>query len=165
MHGTRIVHRFVGHAGRHRAIADHCDDIGALAGKCVGDRHAEPGRYRSRGMRRAKRIEFTLGAFGEAGQAATPAQSPDPVAPSGQYLMRIGLMANVPNQPVVRRIENIMQGNRELDHAQSRAEMAARHRDRVDRLAAQFVRDLGEIAFIQAPQIGGRGDHVEQGSR
>jgi len=29
-------------------------------------------------------------------------------------------------------------------------EMAARHRDRVDRLASQFVGHLGEIAFIQA---------------
>ena len=76
--------------------------------------------------------------------------------------MRIGLVADIPNQPVVRRIENIMQGNRELDHAESRPEMAARHRDRVDRLATQFVGHLGEIAFIQAPQIGGRGDRVEQ---
>ena len=33
------------------------------------------------------------------------------------------MVANVPNQPVVRRIENIMQGNRKLDHAKARAEM------------------------------------------
>ena len=67
MHGARIVHCFIGHAGGHRAIADHGDDIGPLARKRVGDRHAESGRNRSGGMGRAKRIVFALGAFGEAG--------------------------------------------------------------------------------------------------
>ncbi len=104
-------------------------------------------------MRGAKRIVFALGALGEPRQAAAPAQGPDPVAPPGENLVRIGLVANVPNQPVVRRIENIMKGNRKLDNAKPRAEMAARHRDRIDRLGAQFVRDLGEIGLLQAPQI------------
>jgi hypothetical protein len=39
--------------------------------------------------------------------------------------VRIGLMANVPDQPVLRCVEDIVQGHRELDHAQTRAEMAA----------------------------------------
>ena len=155
MHRASIVHRFIGHAGGHRTIADDGDDVGPLARQRVGHRHAKPGGNRSGRMRRAERIVFAFGAFGEAGQAATPAQGSDPVAPAGEYLMGIGLVADVPNYPVIRRIENIMQGNRELDHAQSRAEMTARYGDRVDRLSAQFVGDLSEISFVQAPQIGG----------
>ena len=117
MHRAGIVHRLIGHAGGHRAIADHRDDIGSLAGERIGHRHAEAGRNRRGGMRRAKRIVFALGALGEAGQAAASAQGPDSVAPSGQDLVRIGLVADVPDQPVARRIEDIMQGNRQLDDA------------------------------------------------
>ncbi len=41
IHRAGIVHGLVGHAGRHRAVTDHCDDISLLAGKIAGDGHAE----------------------------------------------------------------------------------------------------------------------------
>ena len=49
----------------------------------------------------------------------------DAIAPPGQDLVRIGLMADVPDQPVARRIEHRVEGNRQLDHAERGAEMAA----------------------------------------
>ena len=58
-------------------------------------------------MRRAERVVFALGALGEAGQAAALAQGADAVAPAGQDLVRIGLVADVPDQPVVRRVEEL----------------------------------------------------------
>ena len=51
-------------------------------------------------------------------------------------------MADVPDQPVARRVEDIVQRDRELDDAEPGAEMAAGHRHRVDGLGAQFVGDL-----------------------
>ena len=39
-----IVHRLVGHAGRHRAIADDRDDVVVVVREVAGDRHAETGR-------------------------------------------------------------------------------------------------------------------------
>ena len=164
MHGARIVHRLVGHAGGHRAIPDYGDDVGLLGRQRVSHGHSESGGDRRRGMRGAKRIVFTLGAFGEPRQAAAPPQGPDTVAPAGENLMRIGLVANVPNQTVARCIENIMKGYRKLDHAKPGTEMAARHRDRIDRLDTQFGCDLGEIGLLQPPQIGGRRDRVEKRS-
>ena len=68
------------------------------------------------------------------------------VAPAGQDLVRIGLVADVPDQPVVRRVEDVVQGHGELDHAQAGAEMPAGHRDRVDRLLPQLGRQLHEAA-------------------
>ena len=97
-----IVHRLIGHAGRHGAVADHGDDIVLLAVEVARHRHAEAGRNRGRGMRGAERVVFALGALGEAGQAAALAQRADAVAPAGEDLVRIGLMADVPDQPVGR---------------------------------------------------------------
>ena len=113
-------------------------------------------------MRGAERIVFALGAFGEAGQPAALAQRADAVAPAGQNLVRIGLMADVPDQPVVRRVEDVMQRNRKLDDAQARAEMPARDRDGIDRLLTQFVGDLAQLARFEAAQVTRHLDLVEQ---
>ena len=72
-------------------------------------------------------------------------------------------MADVPDQPVARGVEHIMQRDRELDHAQARAEMAAGDRDRVDGFLAQFVGQLGKVFFRKTPQVFRNADLVEQG--
>ncbi len=71
-------------------------------------------------MRRAERVVFALGALGEAGQAAALAQRADAVAPAGQDLVRIGLVADVPDQPVARRVEDVVQRDGQLDDAEAR---------------------------------------------
>ena len=76
-------------------------------------------------MRRAERVVFALGALGEAGEAALLAQRADAVAAAGQDLVRIGLVADVPDQPVVRRVEDVVQRDSQLDDAEPGAEMAA----------------------------------------
>ena len=40
------------------------------------------------------------------------------VAPPGQNLVRVSLMADVPDQPVVRRVEGVVHRHGQLDRAQ-----------------------------------------------
>ena len=94
----------------------------------------------------AEGVVLALGAPGEAGQAAALAQRADAVAPAGQDLVRVGLVADVPDQPVARRVEDVVQRDRQLDDAEPGAEMAAGDRDGVDRLGAQLVGDLRAAA-------------------
>ena len=101
-------------------------------------------------MGRAERVVFAFRALGETGEAAALTQSSDPVAPSGQDLVRIGLMADVPDDAVSRRVENIVQRHSQFDHAEACAQMPAGHRHRADRLGAQFFGDLGEVALAAA---------------
>ena len=104
-------------------------------------------------MRRAERVVFALGAAGEAGEAAALAQGADAVAPAGEDLVRIGLVADVPDQPVMRRVEHRVQRHRQLHHPERRAEMPARHRHRVDRLRPQLVRHRAQLLGGKIPQI------------
>src|SRR5229473_3096352 len=67
--------------------------------------------------------------------------------------MRVGLMADVPDQLVIGRVENIVKGDRQFDHAETRTEMAARYRDRADRLGAQFICNLLKVSRIDTTQI------------
>ena len=57
----------------------------------------------------AERIVIALGALGETGQPAAGAQRADAVAAAGQDLVRIGLMADVPDQAVARGVEDVVQ--------------------------------------------------------
>ncbi len=114
-------------------------------------------------MRRAERVIFALGALGEAGEAAAHAQRADAVAPAGQDLVRIALMPDVPDQLVLGRVEHIMDGCGELDHAEPGAQMAASDADRADRLLPQFVGQLPELIGGEATQIGGFMHLIEQG--
>ena len=67
-----VVHRLVGHARAHRAVADHRDALARRARQLVGHGKAERRADRGRGMRRAERIVFALAALGEAATARRP---------------------------------------------------------------------------------------------
>ncbi|MGA3308517.1 MAG: hypothetical protein ABSD08_07880 [Xanthobacteraceae bacterium] len=164
IHRARIVHGLIGHAGRHGAVADDGDDVVRLAFEIAGDRHAEAGGDRGRGMRGAERIIFALGALGETGQAAALTQRADAVASAGENLVRIGLVTDVPNEPIGRRVEHVVQRHGQLDHAEPGAEMAAGDRNGVDGLLPQLIGKLAQLAFFEPPEVAWRVDKVEQRS-
>ena len=113
-------------------------------------------------MRGAERIVIALAALGEAGEAAACAQRADAVAASGQDLVRVGLMANVPDQAVARGVEGVMDGGGQFDHAEAGAEMAAGHRDGIDGFLAQFVGDLPNLLDLEPAQVFRRADGVKK---
>ena len=80
----------------------------------------------------------------------------DAIAAAGQDLVRIALVADVPDQAVARRVEEPVQRNRELDDAEARAEMAARCRDRLDQIGTQLVRDVRELRLRDLAEVIGR---------
>src|SRR5882672_9811811 len=104
-------------------------------------------------MRGAKGIVFALAPLGETGKASALTHRTHASAASGQDLVRIGLMADIPDDLVLRRIEDAVQGHGELDDAEASAEMAAGDRNRVDKLVAQFFGGLPKLALFQAPQF------------
>ena len=72
-------------------------------------------------------------------------------------------MADVPDQAIARRVEQIVQRDRQLDDAEARTEVPARGRDRFDQVGAQLVRDVFELRFRQLAEIFGRVDAREMG--
>ena len=132
-----------------------------------------PSRSRATAMPRPAEIEveecaapngsYSLSvALGEARQAAALAQGADAVAPAGEDLVRIGLVADVPDQTVARRVEHVVQRDRQLDDAEPGAEMAAGDRDGVDRLLAQLVGELAQLGVFEAAQLVRCANAVEQ---
>ncbi len=96
-------------------------------------------------MRRAEGVVFALASLGETRQPAALTQGTDAIASACQDFVRIGLMAHVPDEAVVRRVEDVVDGDRQLDDAQPRPQMAARDRDGVDGFGAQLVGKLFQL--------------------
>src|SRR5690349_17284398 len=113
-------------------------------------------------MRSAEHVVLALRAFGEAGEAAALAQRADAIAAARQNFVRIALVADVPDQSVVRRVEHIMQRHGELDHAKACAEMAAGLRHSVDGFLPQFLSELRQLCRIKLPQFRRSADSIEQ---
>ena len=80
----------------------------------------------------------------------------------GEDLVRVGLMADVPEDLVARRVEQRVQRDGDLDRAEVRAEVAADLTDGVDDVAADLVCDLLELFVAQAVEVLGLVDVVEQ---
>ena len=159
---SRIVHGLIGHARAHGAVADDGHDAVVAAGLIAGRAEAQRRRDRGRGVGRAERVVFAFGPLGEARQTAALAQGADAVAPAGEDLVRIGLVADVPDQDVLGRLIDMVQRHRQLDHPQACAQMAAGLRDGVDGLGAELVSDLLELRHAIAADVGGRRDLIQQ---
>src|SRR5690606_26308615 len=82
----------------------------------------------------------------------------DAVAASGEDLVRVGLVADVPDQQLPGRVVEVMQGDGQLDHAQAGAEVATAAADRLDQVATQLLRDRGQLGLVEAAQVHGRID-------
>jgi hypothetical protein len=98
-------------------------------------------------------VVLALRSPGEAADAVDLTERSEAVEPAGQQLVGVGLVAGVPDDPVARRVEDPVQGDRQLDDAERLAEVAAGLRDGRD----DGLPDLGgegrELTLGQAAQV------------
>ena len=113
----------------------------------------------------AKIVIFALGALGEPGQPVFLAQCADAVAAAGQDLVRIALVPDIKDHPVMRCVEDLVDGDRQLDDAEARTQMPAGPRDCIDHLRAQFCCQLRQILVVDPLQIIGIGYLIEKRGR
>src|SRR5690606_38812701 len=110
----------------------------------------------------AKGVVLAFAASREGGKTVLLAQAGHLFATPGEDLVRIGLMANVPDQTVVRRIEDVMQCDGQLDDAEARAEVPAGLADAIEQFKAQLVGEPFEFRLAQTPQLRRRGGAVKE---
>ena len=115
-------------------------------------------------MRGAEGVELALGAARKARHAAVLAQRRHVLAPAREDLVRIGLVADVPDEAVVGRVEHVVQRDRQLDGAQVRGQVPAGARDRLEHVCAQLV---GQRAELRARSSARRsaGDWIDRTTR
>ena len=150
-------------AAREAAVAHDRDDFVLLAPEVPGDRHAERRGDRRRGVRRAEDVVLGFRAVREAREPARLADRLETVAPAGQDLVRIRLVAHVPDEEVLRRVEHVVERDGQLDRAEAGREVPARLGDGVDDERAELVREERQLLGRQRAQVARPVHLVEKG--
>src|SRR5881296_667200 len=111
------------------AVTDHRHDMALLlagfAFQFRALRHAERGAHRSTRMGGAEGVVLALAATREAGNPSAHAYAAHRFAAAGENLVRIGLVSHVPDDAVVRRVEDVVQRDGQLDRPQIGGQVAA----------------------------------------
>ena len=76
--------------------------------------------------------------------------------------MHVRLVTGIPQQDVARGVEDAMQGERQLDHAEVGAQVAARDRDRIDDERADLAGEGGQLLVAEVSDVCRTGDLLEQ---
>ena len=121
-----VVERFPRHAAGQRAVADERDDVPVLTSQVVRLGEAVCVRQRRRRVGVLDDVVLGLGLARIAGQATLLPQGVEVGSATGEDLVDVRLVAGVEHDPVVRRVEDPMDGDGQLDHAEVGAEVAAR---------------------------------------
>ena len=108
-----------------------------------------------------KGVIAALAASRETAQTAQLAIGGEGVATLGDDLMGIGLVSDVPNQLIVRGVENVVDCRCQLHRTQTRTKMTGIYGALLDDVASQFVAIACEFVCVERAQIGRRVDLVE----
>jgi hypothetical protein len=119
-------------------------------GEPFRDRQARPG------MTAIEDVVRRFRATREPADAIELTERPEPLEPSGQELVRVGLVARVPDDPIAWRLEQPMERDGQFDDAERRAEMAAGVRHGPDDRVPDLDRQLGQLELVEATKVGWR---------
>ena len=72
----------------------------------------------------------------------------------GQQLVRVALVADIPDQAVIGEVVQVVQGNREFDHSHARTEVTTGHRHGVHDDLAQLGTQCGQLLTRELLEVG-----------
>ncbi len=159
--GGDVVQRLPGHAAGEGAVTDDGDHVVVAVEDLVGLGDAVGPAEHCGGVAVLDDVVLGLGLRGVAGQAALHLQLREVLA-SGEQLVHVGLVAGVPEHLVLRRVEDAVQGEGELHHAEVGAEVAAGLGDGVDEEGADLLCQPAQLFQAEPVQIARSRDAGQQ---
>ena len=79
----------------------------------------------------------------------------------GQQLVRVTLVADIPDQAVIGEVVQVVQGNREFDHPHAGTEVTTGHRDGIHDDLAQLGAQVGQLLTWQFLEVDWVVDQIE----
>ena len=150
-----VVQPLEGQTAAHAAVADYGHDLPAvLATPMCCDSHSQCCRDAVGSMPAGKGVVLALVGRRERAKAAQVPVGGESLPPARQYLVACCLMPHVPDDAVVGRVEDIVQGHRELHHAQATGKVAGVAGHFANDFQPQLVADLRQRLDGQTPKVG-----------
>ena len=158
-----LVDRLERDAAGHRPVSDHGDDLSVLAvtgAHRLLDSHGVADR--GGGVPRAHDVVARLVNGAERRQALVAPDRLQLIAATGQDLVRIGLVAHVPEDLVARRVQQRVQRDGDLARPEVGAEVATDLPHRVDDVGADLLGQRLQLVVVETVQVLGLVDSVEE---
>jgi hypothetical protein len=105
-------------------------------------------------MPAVEHVVVRFAAAGEAADAVELAERVETLEAAGQQLVRVGLVAGIPDDAIARRLQETVQRQRELDHPQRRTEVPAGLGHGLNDRFAQLAGELFELGLVEAAEVG-----------
>ena len=162
--GGDVVQRLPGHPAGQCPVTDDGDHGPVrLAAQLVRLGQPVGVGQAGRGVRVLHQVVLGLGLARVTGQPAALPQRAELRDPSGQQLVHVGLVPGIEDDAVLRRVEDPVDRDRELHHAEVRAEVAAGPGGRLDQQIADLPGQAGELILAESLQVLGAVDALQQG--
>ena len=145
-------------------VADDGHRLAALFGvdQIVSGLEAQHGRDAGPRVPGDEQVINTLCRVRVAHQAPLAADRVELRIAPGHELMRVNLMARVPDQPVLREVEHLMQGDAQLDHAEVAGEVRRAVADDLAQRIADFLGQLDQLGIAHRLEFRRRCDQGQQ---
>ena len=157
-----VVEGLPGHAAGQGAVTDDGDHVAVVAADGVRLGEAVGVGQRGGGVGVLHDVVVGLGLARVAADAALLAQRGEVGVAAGDELVHVGLVAGVEDDAVVRGLEDAVDRERQLDHAEVRAEVSGVGRDRADHHVADLRGELVELLRRESTEVARGADRVEE---
>ena len=157
-----IVEPLESQSAGHRPVADDGHHLPLFAPQFSRLGHAESRGDRHRGVTAPESVVFALGHARKTADAVQPPLGPERLAAPGDDLVGIGLVADIPDDFVLRGLENVMQCRGQLHSPEARSQVTRVDRTFVDDVASQFVAVETQLLRREFFQLPRRRDRIEQ---
>src|SRR5687768_2768802 len=142
---TGVVEALVRKPAGKRAITEYRDDLERFAVQIAAGRHSQSCRDRRGCVSGAERVELAFAALQKSGESVFLTQRLHAVISAGEKLVRISLVADVPDDLVSWRVEHRMNRNGKLDYAEPGADVSAGARANFDETLTNCRRKLAQL--------------------
>ena len=149
----QMIERFVGQAGGQPAVPDHGHRLARFPCIAAGQRHAQGRADRGAGVSHPETVVRALMPFRERRKAPPAANRLQLVAAPRQDLVPITLVPHVPDQPVFRRVERVVQGHGQFDRTEAGPEVPPAAGHALNQEFAKLICNRREILAVQRAQI------------
>ena len=142
-----IIECFEGGAAGECGVSGDGDNVIVSAGEIAGSGHAEGGGEGRAGVARAVGIMLGFRAQEETVEAFVGADRVDLIRAPGEHFMDVSLVGDVKDEFVIRRGEDLVEGDGQLNDAQIGSEVAAGFGERGDERVPDFRCKIDQFAI------------------
>ena len=153
----------VGQAAGKGAVADYRGHPIRPAQDLLPCENSQGRGNRSGSVARVKGVMGTFGALGKTREPSGPAEGGKPLIPAGQKLMSITLMPHIPDNLILGRIKNPVQGDSQLHYPQIGSQMSTVLVHRAYDKFPNFRPQAPQLGKPQIPEIPGPLQRSQEG--